>query len=72
MICLVRQGFSAECGNEEEKFFPDSANAYDSLAESYSERGEKELAIVYYQKSLQLDPDNKNAVEKLRGLGAGR
>jgi len=53
------------------EFFPDSANAYDSLAESYLKRGEKELAIVYYQKSLQLDPDNKNAIENVRRLGAG-
>jgi len=52
------------------EFFPDSANAFDSLAESYLKRGEKELAMVHYEKSLQLDPDNKNALEKVRALRA--
>jgi len=52
------------------EFFPDSANAYDSLAESYLKRGEKELAVVHYEKALQLDPDNKNALEKVRALRA--
>jgi hypothetical protein len=30
--------------------------------------GDKELAIKNYKKSLELDPNNKNAVEKLKQL----
>ncbi len=48
---------------------PKSANTWDSLAEAYM-LGGKELAIEYYQKSLDLDPDNSNAVDMLRKLGA--
>lgn len=47
---------------------PDSGNAYDSLAEAYMVNGDKPLAIAHYQKSLQLDPDNQNAVKMLRVL----
>jgi hypothetical protein len=30
--------------------------------------GEKELAIINYRKSLELNPQNKNAVERLKML----
>jgi cytochrome c-type biogenesis protein CcmH/NrfG len=33
---------------------------YDSLGEAYMKKGEKELAIANYQKSLELNPDNAN------------
>jgi imidazolonepropionase-like amidohydrolase len=48
--------------------YPQSANVYDSLGEAYMRNGDKELAITNYQKSLERDPGNKNAVEKLRQL----
>lgn len=48
--------------------FPQSGNAWDSLAEGYMTRGDKELAVKYYEKSLELDPNNKNAVEQLKKL----
>jgi len=48
--------------------FPKSGNAWDSLAESYMINGNKELAIQCYEKSLQLDPENENAVEQLKKL----
>ena len=41
---------------------------YDSLGEAYMKAGEKELAIQNYEKSLQLDPKNMNAVEMLKKL----
>ena len=50
--------------------FPESANAYDSLGEAYAARGDTELAIASYRKSLELNPENNNAEEKLRELGA--
>lgn len=48
--------------------YPESANTYDSLGEAYMTNGDKEAAIQNYNKSLQLDPNNKNAVEMLKRL----
>ncbi len=48
--------------------FPESSNVYDSLAEAYMNHGERELAIANYQKSLQLDSKNVNAVEMIKRL----
>ena len=48
--------------------FPESWNAYDSLAEAYMLAGNKELAIKNYEKSLELNPQNTNAVEQLKIL----
>ncbi|MGD9347913.1 MAG: tetratricopeptide repeat protein, partial [Candidatus Aminicenantes bacterium] len=47
---------------------PDYANGYDSLGEAYMANGENELAIKNYKKSLALDPQNDNAVQKLKKL----
>jgi tetratricopeptide (TPR) repeat protein len=48
--------------------FPEAFNTYDSLAEAYAARGERELAIKNYRRSLELNPHNTNATEKLREL----
>lgn len=48
--------------------FPQSGNTWDSLAEAYMIKGDKEAAIRYYEKSLTLDPNNTNAVELLKKL----
>jgi cyclase len=48
--------------------FPDSWNAYDSLGEAYANAGNKELAVVNYEKSLKLNPSNSGAVEQLKKL----
>jgi tetratricopeptide (TPR) repeat protein len=48
--------------------FPQSANAYDSLAEAYMTAGNKELAIKNYEKALELDPNMASAQEALRKL----
>jgi tetratricopeptide (TPR) repeat protein len=50
--------------------FPQAFNTWDSLAEGYMVDGDKESAIKYYKKSLELNPDNTNAVQKLKELGA--
>ena len=47
---------------------PESANAFDSLAEAYMESGNKVQAIGNYEKSLVLDPQNRNAVTQLKKL----
>jgi dienelactone hydrolase len=48
--------------------FPGSWNAYDSLGEAYMKAGQKQLAIDNYKKSLELNPANDNAKEKLKVL----
>jgi dienelactone hydrolase len=40
---------------------PASANAYDSLAETYLRIGEKEFAKEFYKKALKVNPDYPNA-----------
>jgi hypothetical protein len=50
--------------------YPDSFNTWDSLAEIYMDRGEKELAIQNYVKSLELNPMNYGAREQLAKLRA--
>jgi imidazolonepropionase-like amidohydrolase len=50
--------------------YPQSGNAYDSLAEAYMDNGDTRLAIANYQKSLQLDPSNSNAVQMLKKLNS--
>ncbi len=50
--------------------YPQSWNAYDSLAEAYEDAGEKQLAIANYRRSLELEPKNQNAADHLAKLGA--
>jgi CubicO group peptidase (beta-lactamase class C family) len=45
---------------------PNDADLYDSLGEAYLENHDWELAIKSYAKSLELDPKNENAVEKIQ------
>ena len=51
--------------------FPRAYNTWDSLAEAYMIDGDKESAIKYYKQSLELNPDNTNAVQKIKELAAG-
>ena len=48
--------------------FPEDANAHDSLGEAYMLKGHKKKAIASYRKSLELDPENQNAVNMLETL----
>jgi hypothetical protein len=51
--------------------YPQSANVWDSLGEGYMAAGDTARAIEAYRKSLELDPENENAREKLTEMGAG-
>ena len=51
--------------------FPESSNVYDSLGEAYMVHGDRAMAIENYRRSLELNPDNQNAKDKLKALGAG-
>lgn len=48
--------------------FPMSANTWDSLAEAVLATGDKDTAIRFYQRSLELDPQNNNAIEKIEEI----
>lgn len=50
---------------------PESSNPYDSLAEAYNKSDRKWLAFINYSKSLELDPQNRNArkmLDELKGV----
>lgn len=49
--------------------FPDQYNTWDSLAEAYLADGQRDLAIQYYRKVLELRPGDENATRMLRQLG---
>ncbi|MBN1350614.1 serine hydrolase [candidate division KSB1 bacterium] len=48
--------------------YPDAFNTYDSLGEAYMVLGNNKSAIKNYEKSLKLNPQNLNAIEKLKAL----
>ena len=48
--------------------YPQDANAFDSLAEAYMTKGDTQLAITHYKKSLSLNSQNQNAVDMLKKL----
>ncbi len=50
--------------------FPDSWNGFDSLAEAFMVDKQNSLAVKYYKKSLEINPENTNAKQKLTELGA--
>ncbi len=50
------------------KLFPNVANTFDSLAEAYMLSGDKENAIKYYKKALEVDPNFENAKKMLKKL----
>ena len=50
------------------EFFPESFAACERLASVYASRGNKELALRYFQKVLELDPGNRNAAKMIKEL----
>lgn len=48
--------------------YPKSANLYDSLAEVYFYNKDFKSAIANYKKSLELNPKNQNAIDRLKEL----
>ena len=48
--------------------FPQSSNAYDSLAEGYMDAGDRGQAIVNYEKAIQLNPKNAGSIAALKKL----
>jgi len=50
------------------KEFPSSSNVYDSMGEAYYNKGDFNLALLNYKKSLELDPKNDNARQMLERI----
>lgn len=48
--------------------YPEGFNTYDSLGEAYLANNERELAIMNYRKSLELNPQNTNATDVLKRI----
>lgn len=48
--------------------YPESWNAYDSLAEAYAKNGDKDNAVKSYERSLRLNPANEAGARKLSEL----
>ncbi len=48
--------------------YPESANLYDSLAEAYLYKKDLQNAISNFKKSLELNPENQNAINRLKKL----
>ena len=48
--------------------YPESFNVYDSMGEAYMIKGNKAEAIANYEKSLKLNPKNKNAEDNIKKL----
>lgn len=49
--------------------YPESFNVYDSIGEAYMKNSRNDLAIENYKKSLELNPENNNAIQMLEKLG---
>lgn len=50
------------------EFYPHSSNAYDSMGEFEWKSGNLKAARKFYQKALEIDPDNQHAKEMLKRL----
>ena len=48
--------------------YPNSWNVYDSLGEGYLKDGQVDKAINNYERSLELNPKNENAIKMLREI----
>ncbi|MBA4852581.1 serine hydrolase [Emticicia sp. BO119] len=52
--------------------FPNSFNVYDSYAEALNANGKREEAIMMYQKSIAMNPDNEGGKEMLKRILANK
>jgi tetratricopeptide (TPR) repeat protein len=50
------------------QLFPNAWNTWDSLADAYMKKGEKQIALGYFKKSIQLNAQNAYAKEMVESL----
>ena len=53
------------------RVFPTAYNTWDSLAEVHMELGNDDEAIRFYERSLELNPDNANATAMIARIRGG-
>ncbi len=66
---LLRQGRTDEAVHVFEvnvEDYPASSNAHDSLADGYWNLGDRDQAVYHYRKSLELNPNNRKAEERIK------
>jgi len=50
------------------RLFPDVPNVWDSLGEAWRKKGDKQKALKYYKKALELDPELPTALQAVEEL----
>jgi tetratricopeptide (TPR) repeat protein len=50
------------------ELYPQSASAFNNIAEEYMKKGQKDLAIRYYRKALEMDTNFTSSIEALKKL----
>ncbi len=53
------------------RVFPEAFNTWDSLAEAHMVLGHDDEAIRFYERSLELNPNNTNAKEMIARIREG-
>ncbi len=66
---LVQQAIAVFTFNSD--LYPKSANTFDSLAEAYLTDGNKEMALKFYSKALEVDPGFENSRKMLEKIKSG-
>jgi tetratricopeptide (TPR) repeat protein len=64
-----RQAEGVEIFNLAAHIYPDALYITSALANASEQAGQRELAISSYRRTLELDPKNQNAAERLKALG---
>ena len=68
---LSHQSYQTAIGilKKQIELYPDSPEAHGSLARAYYQQGDKQQAVKYFRKVLELDENNSIAKEMLKKLG---
>jgi tetratricopeptide (TPR) repeat protein len=48
--------------------YPNKSNVYDSMGDAFKKEKDTLKAIEYYQKSLAINPENRNSLRNLKKL----
>ena len=78
---LNRTGYKYLKANEFEKakaifkiniaLYPEKSNVYDSMGDAFKKENDTLKAIEYYEKSIAINPENRNSVKNLKKLKKG-
>ena len=51
--------------------YPEKSNVYDSMGDAFKKENDTLKAIEYYEKSIAINPENRNSVKNLKKLKKG-